>query len=187
MEPGVSGWGDLFYRVDSSDHITSVGGAWDQFARDNDGARLLAQHVIGTRLLTHVHGEASRSFVWTLLDAARKLEKQVARGYRCDSPSCRRHMEMRISPEAGGSLVVEHRLLRIEPLNSEIRFVAAPAGGRSMIGRCSMCNRLRLSGEWREVDQPEVAALAAGGDQIAVIYGVCPDCREAAGRLRHGL
>lgn len=175
--------GELFYRLDRKDTIVDVGGAWDRFANENDGQSLTAERIRGQSLFAHIVGTATREFVWTLLDAARKLQQPVTRCYRCDSPTLKRYMEMTIEPDPRGLLLVRHRLLSTEPLQRPIVFKVAASGTarRALIVRCSSCNRVRAEGAWLE---PE-AALSKGQvptDQgvARVAYGVCSDCTNVA-------
>ena len=174
----------IYYKVDADDRIVEVGGGWDRFACQNDGSGAVADRVLGTRVYAHVKGEVCKTFVRTKLDAVRQLGKPIVRPYRCDSADCKRYMEMQISPQRLGGLLLEHRLVRREPLERQIRFVFSPAARRSSLLRCSMCSRVRLAGQWRE---PELVAkhlpapAPAGAASVhAVIYSVCADCKAAA-------
>jgi hypothetical protein len=169
-----------FYRLDANDLITETGGAWDDFAKENDGLSAMAERVIGTRLLSHISGGTSRLFVWTMLDAVRKLQKPVSRPYRCDSPGCMRHLEMVIEPEAHDGLIVRHRLLRVDTSGVTLSFLTSSGGIRKPVGRCTMCNRLRIGREWREPGDPACVSLASKESTVFVFYSVCPDCRDAS-------
>lgn len=163
-----------FFRVDGTDRILEVGGTWDEFARSNSGERAVAVRVIGTHLLDHVSGDVSRMYVRTVFEGVRILGRQVSRNYRCDSPATKRFMEMTVTPEAAGGLLVEHRLLRAENLVRPMGFVPGIPGRPGSRVRCSMCNRLKVGSDWREIDQPNEDAAIAG--PIAVVYGVCSSC-----------
>lgn len=163
-----------FYRVDGRDRILEVGGAWDEFARSNDGQRAVADRVTGTNLLDHVSGDVSRMYVRTVFEGVRVLGRPATRTYRCDSSVQKRFMEMTLTPEAAGSLLVEHRLLRAENFVRPTGFVPGTPGRPGTRVRCSMCNRLKIGADWREMDHPSDQAALAG--PIAVVYGVCSSC-----------
>jgi hypothetical protein len=163
-----------FFRVDRTDRILEVGGAWDEFARGNDGERAVAHRVIGTRLLDHISGDVSRMYVRTVFEGVRILGRQVTRSYRCDSPATKRFMEMTVTPEATGGLLVEQRLVRAENLVRPVGIVPGVPGRPGSRVRCSMCNRLKVGADWREIDHPNDDAGTAG--PIAVVYGVCSSC-----------
>jgi hypothetical protein len=163
-----------FYRVDGKDRILEVGGAWDTFAKSNDGEPAIGGRVIGTHLLDHISGDVSRMYVRTVFDAVRILGRQATRAYRCDSPTQKRFMEMTVTPESAGSLLVEHRLLRAENFVRPLGFVPGIPGRTGTRVRCSMCNRLKIGADWREIDHPTNEAFSTG--PVAVVYGVCSSC-----------
>jgi hypothetical protein len=168
--------GALYYRLDADDRICEVGGPWDEFARANEGERLLSERVIGTDFYSYISGDISRMYVRTIFGGVRALNREATRTYRCDSPNIKRFMEMTVRPESGGNLHVAHRLLRTEPLPATFRFVGHAGKGSDFIVRCSMCNRLKLRGHWCEPEVfrehgPEFPEGAA-----PVIYGVCSAC-----------
>ena len=170
----------LFYRVDEDDVIVDIGGQWDDFARGNDGAQILKASVLGTKLYQHIKGETCRTFVWTMLDAVRKLEKPVVRSYRCDSPTCKRFMTMSVFPEPDSRLLLQHRLDSIQPFERPLKFACAPRTAHTKVTRCSMCNRLQIDGAWGEPELMLAKAAKKVTDATLVIYSVCMDCKTAA-------
>ena len=175
----------LFFRIDEDDVIVDIGGEWDKFARENEGSHIFKTRVLGTKLYQHIKGETSRSFVWTILDAVRKLERPIERSYRCDSPACKRFMAMRVTPEPDKKLLLEHRLVSTEAFEHPHRFTFSTKRTSSRLTRCSMCNRLQIDGVWKE---PEIALSGAAkpvGAATLVIYSVCLDCKTAAALPQH--
>ena len=173
----------MSYTLDEADCIVAVGGAWDDFARVNQGDAVLSSKVIGRKLDQFIHDDVTRMFVRSLLMAARLLGKPISRPYRCDAPELKRFMEMTVTPDARGCLEVKHRELRIEPMLHRVRLVAAPPGSQAVFTkRCSLCNRVQTQGVWSEVDAAVLAGrLTDSGAGLKVFYGVCPDCQA----LRH--
>lgn len=173
----------LFYVLDRSNVITDVGGAWDDFATQNEGGSVLRHLVLGTRLLNHVTGDTSRSYVEAVLDATRVLGRQRALPYRCDAPRFKRYMEMQIEPLAADGLRVSHRVLRVEPLARSVRFAAlSNTMQERLLVRCTMCNRIRDFNTWHEPDEALDRQLVQGSEPNPVVYGVCPGCREKLSR-----
>ena len=112
---------ELFYRLDNTDRIFDTGGAWNQFAKENAGTELLGSAVIGRSLYDFIHGDVSRMFVRTLVDGVRILNRPRMVPYRCDSPGLRRYMEMSITCEPGGGILLEHRQVREETTQQQIK------------------------------------------------------------------
>lgn len=173
----------LFFRVDEGDVIVDIGGEWDNFARDNEGANIFRSQVLGTKLYQHIKGETCRTYVWTVLDAVRKLEKPITRSYRCDSPTCKRFMTMSVSPEPHNFLLLEHRLMSTEAFKQTLRFTFASKGAQTKLTRCSMCNRLQVNGVWGEPER--MLAHPPKTASTLVIYSVCQDCRTEAAIPQH--
>jgi hypothetical protein len=178
---------DLSYRLDNQDRIIEVGGDWDRIARENDGGEVVAERVLGTTLYTHVSDGPGRMFVWTMLDSVRKLFRPSTKLYRCDSPDCKRQMEMTILPQSGGGLLVQHRTIKIEPLAPRVRYVGQAwqrsSGLRGgLVLRCSMCVKLKIDGVWYEPEVAIRAGLIEPGGIAKVAYGVCEHCSEVARR-----
>jgi hypothetical protein len=171
---------ELFCRLDQRNRIVGVGGAWDRFACDNDGAAVVAARVLGTDLFVHVGGEPTRALLDTVLWRVRHAGRPVVLPFRCDSPDCERHMEMTVQPEPGDGILLAYRVLRMVPLPlaTPLRFSASGVPRGRMLFRCSICNRLLRDGVWREPatfdDLPAVP--------IAVSYGVCGECRDLVER-----
>jgi hypothetical protein len=179
---------EIRYWLDKSDVIVGIDPGWDESARSNDAPDLESRRIVGRNLLTYIQGDATRMYVRTLIQAARLLRAPVVRNYRCDTPSMRRFMEMRLTVEEGGVLCWEHRLVRAEPMAYRVAFVPAgvPGGAWRPLVRCSVCNRVKSAAGWSEPDRlPETAAADM---PVRVIYGVCPDCLAAGpGRLRRAV
>jgi hypothetical protein len=174
MDSGMS------YTLDQTDCIVSVGCAWDDFARGNQGDAVLASKVIGRKLDQFIHDDATRMFVNSLLMAVRLRHEAISRPYRCDAPELKRFMEMTVTPRAGGALEVTHRELRSEPMRHRVRLVAALQGSKAaFVKRCSLCNRIQAGGVWSEVDAAvQDGRLRDSTADVKVIYGVCPDCQS---------
>lgn len=168
----------ISYELDAADIIVSVGGAWDQFALQNDGGALVATSVIGTPLLKHVSGDVSRFFVRSVLEACRVLQTRRSVEYRCDAPGFKRFMRMTVEPRERHSLIVAHQVLRIEPLLRPIGFFVSPAAPTAIpLVRCTMCNRVKQGADWTEPDEALAGGLLSSDEPNAVIYGVCDPCR----------
>lgn len=166
--------------LDKADRIQKVSDSWNQFAKENGGNACLGESVIGQPIWRFITGDSTWMLVHTLMLRARVIRAPVRHHYRCDSPDLRRHMEMIIYPEADGGVRIEHRLLSAEPIAPPVRIDPATHG--QAVPRCSMCNRIKLKGQWKEAPD----ALAAG--EIAavqkVFYGICRDCWDRVWRLR---
>jgi len=175
------------YRLDERDRITEVNADWKRFAKENGGENLIAESVIGRSLRDFISGDTTRMFVSALLQATRLTGQQRTIQYRCDSSDTKRYMAMDIVPVNSGELISRHRVLRELKLPVSLTFSAIKAGQKTLIKRCSMCNRL-ASGDGPPVE-PEDAERLGWLSQPAnalVIYCVCKDCAKRGPRTRSG-
>ena len=172
------------YTLDRANRIVGVGGSWDNFALENDASNLLEPHVLGREIIDFVVGDTTRIFLFTMLDSSRVLEKPITRPYRCDSPQYRRFMEMTLEPRPQGVIELRHRLLRVEAVDYPIKFTAVPGNApKGLIKRCSMCNQIKIKGDWLESSEAISKGLLAKADQCQVIYGVCENCQRLLPKL----
>jgi hypothetical protein len=161
----------LYYVVDRHGTILSVSADWDATARANGGAAATADRVVGTPVCRHIAGDAARMYLEAAIQAVRVSGRPRRLGYRCDSPTERRFMEMCLTPEPDGAVRVSHRQLRGEPRPPQPAALAALR--RPLV--CTICLRQTLAGDWQDAAEAPVAAPGQ-------LYSVCPDCDAAARR-----
>lgn len=166
------------YWLDRDDNIVKVGGAWDRFARENDGPDARADAVVGRPIWDFVSGDTARMWLESLLGYTRLHGKAVSRNYRCDSPEVRRFLSMNVSREDRHHLRVEHVVEAIEPRDRAVGIVAATARTAHTRLRCSICGRIKGGDTWCEPDDPTLADQpGAPRNGFTVIYSVCAECQ----------
>lgn len=175
-ENGPSSPSETAYRLNAQDEIIWVSSTWDGFAVANQGGNCLGQSIKGTSLWDHITGDVTRMWLKSLLSVVRNCNKVREIAYRCDSPTERRFMRMRIMPEPHGNLLLEHTILermgRARPVHPSHDPAAA-------LQRCSSCGRVFQDGEWVECDEPSVLAKASRRGLLPVIYRICEPCQAA--------
>lgn len=173
------------YWVDAQCKIVRVNWDWEEFAQSNDTHTLSASQVLGRELGEFICDDTTRMLVYALVASARDLQRPVQRPYRCDSPDCKRFMEMKIVPEPNGLVRLDHKIVKTEPMAARARFQLAPGNTSTVIPhRCSMCNRLRFEDEWLEVDLALAYGLIADHQTTRVVYTICPMCKVTLNRSR---
>lgn len=161
------------YSLDSRDCIVSVSGSWDKFAAKNGGVRVFANDVCGRSIWEFVTGDATRMWLEAVFQLARLRSASIERPYRCDSPSLKRFMRMRIVSEQGGVLRIEHEILATEQRSKPVHFQYGMNVMKNTRQRCSICGRVN-DGGWQE----PLAEYADPSYSIMVIYTVCEDCQR---------
>jgi len=163
-------------KLDAQLTILEVGGDWTHFAEQNGGGHSCAPpRVVGRPLRDFISGDATRMWVETALTYARLQGAPVERPYRCDSPTEKRHMLMRIVP-FGQALEVEHELLRVEPMRQPTHLLFEAVGAGRPKRRCSRCNRIEERGVWFEPDDLDDQGAPRFPGAQPVTHILCPVC-----------
>ena len=165
------------YRIDGEDHLTFVSAAWLEFAQANMVPDLTEQRVLGRVLWDFISDAETIHLYMMILEAVRAARRTVTVPFRCDSPDCRRLMELRLYPVHGG-IEFDARLIRSEP-RDEVAFLD-PRRPRSLTPQrtCCWCKRLDVDGEWLEVESAlQRLRLFEAAPLPMLTHVVCSDCR----------
>jgi hypothetical protein len=172
----------VVYRVDPENVIVFVNDAFRAFAVRNDGAPLV--DCVGQSLWTHIRDWDTRQIYGILFDRVRSTGQLARIPFRCDSPDCRRFMEMEIENVAGGQLELRCHLDREErrpsvPIHQlqpdDLHRRMAP---HQLITMCSWCLRIRNSSlDWLEVEDALSDMRVFVSDlPTAITHGICKPC-----------
>ena len=168
------------YTVNRAGVVTSVGGDWRAFARENDAPDGVDEGV-GLSIWDACASAETREVYRRLLDHALR-EGSVSFPYRCDSPGEERELQMTIAalPDGSGwefiSEVREVRHAAVSPL-ALLDGAATPDGGILCI--CSWCARVDHAGVWADfADYVAATALLAAEELPAITHGICAECHD---------
>jgi hypothetical protein len=169
----------IVYRVDAADRIVYVNDAWDAFAHQNEGTAVVAAQVVGRPLWEFISDLSTRTIYRSALGRIR-AGSELRFGFRCDSPSCRRIMEMQIllADEPGS---VEFRSSTIAEDHRQPPAVTWAAGGSrdedSLVRMCGWCNRIDVGSVWTEFEEalPQLR-LMERANPPSVTHGICESC-----------
>ena len=165
----------LAFHVDPQDAIVRIEGPWEDFAARNGAPHLTRQAVLSRPLLSFVAGHEMRQLTAMLLARVRS-GAVVSLGFRCDSPSERRHLVLDAHAE-GGVVRCTSTLLRAEP--RAVPPLLDPERTRSgdALSVCGWCRRAHVGARWMEVEAAvEELGLFDGGAPPPLTHGICPDC-----------
>lgn len=167
--------GRITYYLDSENRIIGLSGPWDEFAEENKGNKVFSRDVCGRSLFDFINGESTQMWCRTILELARLNRRTIHREYRCDSPNVQRFMMMHIQPYKESGLMVEHEVIDIIKKESAVYIVhKSQCPSASYFIRCSVCGQIEFEREWQEPS----AIMAEEDGSIAVIYSVCPGCKN---------
>lgn len=172
----------IVYRIDARDRISSVSEGWDVFAGENSGGHVRSSDVVGRPLWDFISDRTTTEIYRQVL-ARIRTGKQMTYSFRCDSPACRRLLEMQIRPcdEAGGVEFETTTLFSgaraIPPVSQGDGSVGAP--DLELVRVCGWCNRFFADGEWREMEDafPRLKLLEYPEQQM-LTHGMCEGCYE---------
>lgn len=169
------------YAIDADDRITSVGGAWEQFALDNGAPGLRATDVIGRSLWTFTAGAEVRHVYEMLFARLRHDITSCVVPFRCDGPFALRRMELSMARAPEDGIRMAARVLRIAEHAPRLGLLDAGVGrGATAVRICSWCKQVCVGSRWVPI---ELAARRMGlfeGDAMPLLtHGACPSCVES--------
>lgn len=178
MEPKMS---RVRYAIDAADKICFVDDAWGLFATANDGPELTRAAMLGRSLWDCISDHTTRTLYRQVIARVR-LGQLAEFTLRCDGPSCRRLLEMTITPAADGVVEFETRTIRAEDRVPVPVLSRSTARTVDLLRMCAWCNQVNLGtteAEWVEVEQAmERLQIFEGGAMPHVTHGICEPCLE---------
>lgn len=160
------------YTVDQDHRIICVGGSWDDFAAQNDGANAMAEQVIGHSLWKFTDGFEVQSFLNAIIFSVRQKNQVFTTLYRCDGPNTPRLFRMTATPLSQGHVQVDHALLETPQFPFSPSVVALVRNVCN--NRCSMCCSFKVGEDWIDpFAHPETRFFPDS-------HVVCPACKGLA-------
>ncbi len=174
----------IVYRIDASDRITYVSEGWDVFAGENSSGGVTAADVLGRPLWDFISDDTTKEIYRQVL-ARIRTGRRMSYSFRCDSPACRRLLEMqiRLHGDAGG---VEFQTSTLTEVARELAPVSQGDGSvgaeelePGLVRVCGWCNRFYADGAWREMEEafPRLRLLEHPERQM-LTHGMCEQCFE---------
>lgn len=174
--------GALIYRVDERDRLIFVNEAWQEFAREN-GVSITRENVLNHSLWDFVADETTRILYQDLLKRVRG-EGSVHFTFRCDSPWCRRFMQMAIRCPEDKHVEFETRCLHEEPREPLPLLDMQIPRSEEFLRVCAWCKKVELEGTWVEVEAAiDTLKLFERENLPRLTHGVCPECYWQIRRL----
>lgn len=166
------------YRIDHEDNIVSVFDNWIEAAEEGNNQELQdVESVLDTSIFDHLNDESTKSFYKLTFEQCRKQNKAVELDYRCDSPTEKRFMKMRVIPLPDRSLNIHNYLLKTERFRAPV--IIKPydvSSNKKPVLRCSLCNSLKLPTAKHWIDPGYINVISES--YFSVIHAICPDCKK---------
>lgn len=168
------------YAIDASDRLTHVNSAWSPVAEAAGAAHLVESRVIGRSLWDFIGDATTRQLYAAILERVRG-GKPVVFDFRCDTPTQRRRLHMRITGRPAGGIGFEVSAVEAKDRPGVALLDPAVERGSDTIRMCGWCKRVPLpTGDWVEIEDaiPVLTVL----DRVpppAISHGMCPACYGA--------
>ena len=166
----------VVFSVDRHDDIVAVNDTWTTFALANDAPELVHERVLQRSIWDFIVDGTTRQLYGDLLLRVRR--GMPARfPFRCDSPTARRHLEMRLTRRPDDTVQFESVVLASELRVQQPLWDRHLRRGDDLVPVCSWCKRVETAGEWFEVeDAIGRLRLFERHDMPRLSHGICRDC-----------
>ena len=171
----------FIWIIDAADRIVHVNDAWLAFARENSAPQLTASLVLDQPIWGFIQGQETSYLYQQIFRRVRAGKSPVKFPFRCDSPDCRRFMEMKLSLLPGDAIQFMAQLLR-EEWRDPIDLLDAPRDiTREFLKVCSWCKKIDIPGRgWGEIEAA-IGPLDLFGHHSMprMTHTICDSCRSA--------
>ncbi len=167
---------DIIYRVNAADEICFTNRQYDEFAKANDGGAALSTAVLHRSLWDFITEPRTRQLYREVLRRVRS-GRSIQFTFRCDSPACRRLLEMVVV--AAEDQCVEFRTSIVSqesrPPQTVLQHRARSSG--DLLRICAWCNAVDLDGKWVELEEVAIRLrLFEHACLPELTHGICEAC-----------
>lgn len=163
------------YHVDRADRLAGFNDEWTRFAIANDAAELVDGAL--NRPLWAFISDVTTAKVYHQLMQRVRTGRTITFPFRCDAPSLRRWMQMRMSPLPDDAILFESAIVESLPASAGAIWDRRAARGGDLVTSCSWCKRIRVEDRWEEIeDAVELLAVFLRDPLPMITHGMCPDC-----------
>ena len=170
----------VIYRLDDRDCFVAVNQRWNRFAEENGAPELAGESLIGQPLWRYISGVDVAQIYRELFRKVRERRMHAVFPFRCDSPTVRRDMLMKVVPREGSHLefhcLTRSILPHTFPATEEADLQRDLA--RELLRICSWCKDVCLGDEWVALEAAiKRLDLFGSREALQLTHGICPKCR----------
>ena len=171
----------FMWTIDSADKIVQVNDNWLAFAQENLSPHLMAALVLDQSLWRFIQGQETTYLYKQIFDRVRAGVTPVTFPFRCDSPDCRRFMEMQLSLLPGNAIHFTSHILREEWRDPVDLLDASRDRSGEFLKICSWCKKIDIPGRgWGEVEAAVDALDLFGHRSLPrMTHTICDSCYDA--------
>jgi hypothetical protein len=170
----------FIWIIDDADKIVHVNDAWLVFARENTAPQLTASVVLDQPIWRFIQGQETSYLCQQIFTRVRAGLSPVKFPFRCDSPDCRRFMEMQLSLLPGDAIQFTAHILREEWRDPVDLLDASRDRSGEFLKICSWCKKINIPGRgWGEIEVA-IAALYLFGhlSMPRMTHTICDSCND---------
>jgi len=171
----------FIWIIDDADKIVHVNDDWLAFAQENTAPQLTASLVLDQPIWRFIQGQETSYLYRQIFRRVRAGKSPVKFPFRCDSPDCRRFMEMELSLLPGNAIQFMAHILREEWRDPVDLLDASRDSTREFLKICSWCKKINIPGRgWGEIEAAIVALDLFGHHPMPrMTHTICDACRGA--------
>jgi hypothetical protein len=177
----------FIYRIDLEDRVSYVNDEWIAFGIENGLTELSEKEIVGRPLWDFIADVSVKHLYKNLFEIVRAKKSKPKIPYRCDSPDCRRFMQMELVTLPDGGIQLLNRILK-EEVRSPVS-ISEQSEGRSgeFLAVCSVCKKVRLREEtWYEIeDATAILGITNLGPYPQLSHTLCGGCSAEWERTWH--
>jgi hypothetical protein len=171
----------FIWTIDDGDQIVHVDDAWLAFAQENLSPHLRAALVLDQSIWRFIQGQETIYLYKQIFSRVRAGKSPVKFPFRCDSPDCRRFMEMKLSLLSGDAIQFISHILREERRQPVDLLDASRDRSEEFLKICSWCKKIHIpGGGWEEIEAAiEPLDLFGHHSMPRMTHTICDSCYKA--------
>lgn len=168
----------LTYFINTDYTIVVLDEEWDSLARDNHALHLIAENVMGRRLLDFISDDRTRFLFQRMFEKVLATDDKICLSYRCDTPDKRRLLELEVYYVDKELIGLRNKIISIEPREPVKLLDPATEKTDQFVAICSWCKKMRLPSEqWLEIEEAvEKMALFRQPVPPHLTHTICQSC-----------
>lgn len=171
---------EVIYTLDKNYCLVDLNGNWDLFALENGNSNLNKQAVLGLPIWHFISGDETKRIHEVLLTRVKSEGKLQKLPFRCDSPECKRFMEMDITLKGNGYIEYCCKLIKTEPRQATNSVNTDDASNTPFLRMCSWCNKFEVGpNEWLEIEDAVSRLDLLSAEALPHLsHSMCDACME---------
>jgi hypothetical protein len=171
----------FIWIIDAADKLVYVNDDWLAFAGENTTPQLTASLVLDQPIWRFIQGKETSYLYQQIFSRVREGRSPVTFPFRCDSPDCRRFMEIHLSLLPGDAIQFFSRILREEWRDPLGILDASRDRSREFLKICSWCKKIFIPGwDWGEIEVAiEPLDLFGHQSMPQLTHTICDSCYTA--------